>query len=273
MTTTKEISMPSLKLDTPDLAATYDQVSDKQFEHGKLLLELLHIQSGERVLDIGCGTGRLGEHVAQTLVGPRGVVVGVDPLPHRIEIARRRASSNHLAGVASSENTREFAESNSFDVAYLNSVYHWLPEKLPTLFEARRALKVGGRIGISVASLERPHELQGILQKVGRDSGLSQDLGGSAPHKVSAAQLARQLEDSGFLIDQISLRVFTDTFADADEVIAFNRSSSFGNFLAETPEDIRRRVLAALSAELNRRRTINGIVLKRRLLFAIATAA
>jgi len=265
--------MPSLKLDTPDLAATYDQVSDKQFEHGKVLLKLLRIQPGERVLDIGCGTGRLGEYVAQTLVGPNGVVVGVDPLPHRIEIARRRASPNHVTGVASSENIRAFADSGSFDVAYLNSVYHWLPEKLPTLKEARRALKTGGRIGISVASLERPHEIQTILGQIWRETGLNPDLGGSAPHKVSAAQLAAQLEEGGFHIDEISLRTFTDTFADAEAVLDFNRSSSFGNFLAEHPQDVRSRVLSALTTELDRRRTAQGIILKRHLLFAVATAA
>jgi arsenite methyltransferase len=263
--------MPSLALDTPRLAETYDVVSDKQYEHGKLLLDALRILPGDRVLDIGCGTGRLGEYVAQTLVGPTGEVVGLDPLAHRIELARRRASPNHRAEVGVSDDLGRFAEA-SFDIAYLNSVYHWLPKKLPSLLQARRVLKPGGRIGISVASLERPHDQQVVLDETLRALGISRARGGSTPHKVTAGQLARQLEDGGFLVDEIRLRTFADVFPDTDAVLAFNESSSFGNFLSEYPPELRDRAVAAYRAALERRRTSHGIVLHRRLLFAVATA-
>ena len=51
-------------LDSAELAATYDLVSVRQFNHGKILIAELGLKSGERVLDIGCGTGRLGAYVA-----------------------------------------------------------------------------------------------------------------------------------------------------------------------------------------------------------------
>jgi len=75
----------SLDLDSPELAATYDQVSVRQFNHGKVLIGALGIKPGERVLDVGCGTGRLGAYVAG-LVAPAGSVVGVDPLPLRVAL-------------------------------------------------------------------------------------------------------------------------------------------------------------------------------------------
>jgi len=264
--------MPSLTLDTPELAETYDVVSDKQFDNGKLLLEALRIRPGERVLDIGCGTGRLGEFVASTLVGPQGEVVGIDPLPHRIAIARKRASANHRPEVGVSDNLSAFAAS-SFDVAYLNSVYHWLPEKLPTLREARRVLKKGGRLGISVASRERPHDLHILLREVLAEQGLVAEGGGHTPHQVTAGQLAQQLEEGGFLVDELRVRVFTDLFPDVAAVLAFNTSSSFGNFLSGYPPEARTRALAAFTSALERRRTPAGIQLQRRLLFSVATAA
>src|SRR6187551_777044 len=64
----------SLSLDTPELARHYESVSvDRQFEAGKLLIERLAVRSGERVFDVGCGTGLLAEYVAQ-LVGANGQV-------------------------------------------------------------------------------------------------------------------------------------------------------------------------------------------------------
>jgi ubiquinone/menaquinone biosynthesis C-methylase UbiE len=261
--------MPSLLLDTPELAATYDDVSDKQFAHGKLLLAALALKPGERVLDIGCGTGRLGAYAASDLVGPTGSVDGVDPLDHRIAIARRRASPNHRVAVAGSEDLGLFADA-TFDAVWLNSVYHWLPRKQPTLREARRVLKPGGRIGISVASRERPHDQHVVLKEVLRAQGVPGPKG-SAPHKVTAAQLARQLEDAGFLVDEIRLRTFTDVFPDAQAVIAFNRSSSFGNFLDEHAPATRELLLAAFAEALERRRAADGIVLRRNLLFAVAS--
>jgi ubiquinone/menaquinone biosynthesis C-methylase UbiE len=73
-----------LSLDTPELAATYDKISVRQLEHGKELIATLNISSGERVLDIGAGTGHLAAYVSN-IVGPTGWVVGIDPLPLRIE--------------------------------------------------------------------------------------------------------------------------------------------------------------------------------------------
>jgi SAM-dependent methyltransferase len=80
----------TLTRDTPELAATYEEVSIRQFENGKQLVSALNISSGERVLDIGAGTGRLAAYVAK-IVGPSGCVVGIDPLPLRIKIAQSKA--------------------------------------------------------------------------------------------------------------------------------------------------------------------------------------
>ncbi|TMQ03590.1 MAG: methyltransferase domain-containing protein [Deltaproteobacteria bacterium] len=74
------------------LAEIYDRVSDFQFEGGKRLVERLGLEEGARVLDVGCGTGRLARWIAERLV-PRGSVVGIDPLEHRISVARSHAGT------------------------------------------------------------------------------------------------------------------------------------------------------------------------------------
>src|ERR1700677_2403733 len=65
--------------DTQDLAETYDRLSDPQLDGGKRLIERIGIKPGNRVLDIGCGTGRLVAAWIAERVGPTGTVVGIDP--------------------------------------------------------------------------------------------------------------------------------------------------------------------------------------------------
>ncbi len=56
---------------------------------GQRLIQDLAVAEGETVLDIGCGTGLLAEYIA-AIIGPGGSVIGIDPLPLRIEIAKHR---------------------------------------------------------------------------------------------------------------------------------------------------------------------------------------
>jgi ubiquinone/menaquinone biosynthesis C-methylase UbiE len=122
-------SEPGITLthDTPELAATYEEVSIRQFENGKQLVSALNISSGERVLDIGTGTGRLAAYVAK-IVGPSGCIVGIDPLPLRIEIAQSKSIQKLEAHVGRAEDLSAFADA-TFDVVYLNSVFHWVADK------------------------------------------------------------------------------------------------------------------------------------------------
>lgn len=262
--------MPSLTLDTPELAQQYDQVSDLQYEHGQFLLAGLQLKPGDALLDIGCGTGRLAELAARHHVGQGGRVVGVDPLPLRIELAAARTLPQLSFAVARGEDLSAFAD-GSFDAVLLNSVYHWLPDKAAVLNEAFRVLRPGGRIAISSASRERPHDIQRILAKVLADAGLGRgQVGGSTPYRVTHAELATQLETAGFLVDEIRLRRFADHFPNVEAVLAFSNASSFGNFLGDYLPDVRARLQAALRGTLEALATPSGVLLHRNLHFALA---
>ena len=82
------------------------------------LVELLSPQPGERVLDLGCGTGHLTARIAA-----RGAwVIGMDASPAMVEQARRNYPDLHfLVGDA-----RDFRFSEPFDAVFSNAVLHWI---------------------------------------------------------------------------------------------------------------------------------------------------
>src|SRR5260370_35856215 len=142
------VEKPTLLLDNSELARDYDRISaTRQFQSGKRLVADLAIKPGERVLDVGCGTGLLAEHIAD-LVGPEGRVLGVDPLPLRVGLALAKARPNLTFQVGDAYDLEDLPNS-SCDVVVLNAVFHWLPEKTVPLLAFARLLRRGGRIGIS----------------------------------------------------------------------------------------------------------------------------
>jgi ubiquinone/menaquinone biosynthesis C-methylase UbiE len=111
-----------------------------------LFVEQAACGAGHRVLEIGCGTGSLLLLVKKTQPGAE--VVGLDPDPNALAIARRKA---RRAGVELSLD-QGFADAlpypdGSFDRVLSSFMYHHLSRQVKeaTLREVRRVLKPGGR--------------------------------------------------------------------------------------------------------------------------------
>jgi arsenite methyltransferase len=260
----------SLELDSPELAATYDEVGTRQFNHGKILIQAVGVQPGERVLDVGCGTGRLGQYVAE-LVGPGGAVFGIDPLPLRVGIAAAK-HTRFRTSVGRAEDLSAFAD-QSFNLVYANSVFHWVSDKPRALREALRVLKPGGRIAVNSADGDHAHQSQSLVREALLEEGLSDVAAareGGHNYRVNAAELQALLEGAGFREVVVSAHTFVDDVSGADDLIRWSSSSSFGNFLTELDAGQRQRVRDRLESKLQAYRGPKGIQLERYLVFAVA---
>jgi arsenite methyltransferase len=260
----------SFELDSASLAEKYDEVSERQYNHGKLLIRDLGVKAGQHVLDIGTGTGRLAEYVAE-ITGPQGRFIGIDPLPLRIEIAKKRLAGKGKAFVGNAGDLSDFPDA-AFDIVYYNSVFHWLADKLRPLREAARVLKRGGKVGISSASKEKQHLFDILTRKVLAEQGFANEAatGASGTKKLSASEQEALFIEAGLRPVSLEIRTFVDFHPDVDSVYAFSSASSFGNFLQGIAPEKQSTLKEALSAELEKLRTPEGIRLERHLIFAVA---
>jgi ubiquinone/menaquinone biosynthesis C-methylase UbiE len=111
-------------------------------------LDVANVSSGERVLDVACGTGTLAL-AAKRRVGASGSVHGIDASPEMVERARTKAARSGLPA------TFEIATAQSlpfpdatFDVVLCTLALHHVPEdaRADAIAEMRRVVKPGGRV-------------------------------------------------------------------------------------------------------------------------------
>jgi SAM-dependent methyltransferase len=99
------------------------------------VVSLLAPQSGERILDLGCGDGVL----TQKLMAAGASVLGIDTSPEQIAAARR-------AGVdAQVLDARDLAFPPVFDAVFTNAALHWMKRPEAVIAGVARALRRGGR--------------------------------------------------------------------------------------------------------------------------------
>jgi ubiquinone/menaquinone biosynthesis C-methylase UbiE len=113
-----------------------------------ILVELAQPRTGERVIDIACGTGIIAR-TAATRVGPAGAVVGIDLNPGMLGVARSLSSTGSLQWQEASADKLPFPD-GSFDVVYCQLGLQFFPDRAAALHEMRRVSSANGRLALMV---------------------------------------------------------------------------------------------------------------------------
>ncbi|MEK6289557.1 MAG: methyltransferase domain-containing protein [Acidobacteriota bacterium] len=117
--------------------ALYDGKNAFVWKYGKGVMELLAPRSGERILDLGCGTGHLTNQIA--LVGAE--VTGMDKSTTMIEAARELYPNLRFEIADASD----FHFDQPFDAVFSNAAIHWMKDQQAVARCIWEALKPGGR--------------------------------------------------------------------------------------------------------------------------------
>jgi trans-aconitate 2-methyltransferase len=128
-------------------AGKYRRASDHQQTWGERLISELHLTGSERVLDLGCGEGRLTAMLARQT--PHGYVLGIDASQNMIDLARHSHAGDNLEFRLMDINDMDFQ--GEFDVIFSNATLHWVKDHGRMLTRVHRALRPCGFIRFSFA--------------------------------------------------------------------------------------------------------------------------
>lgn len=176
----------------------------------KGLLEQADLSTGEKVLDVACGTG-IVTRLAAKQVGETGSVTGLDINPGMLAVARSVSNSDHQIEWHESSAEKMPLPDESFDVVTCQAGLQFMEDKSAALQEMYRVLVPGGRICLNVPG--RSGELfQIFIEELGNH--ISPEAAGFAGQVFSLhdEDILRQLmEETGF--QNIDLRTYKKTFA------------------------------------------------------------
>ena len=143
-------------------AARYHRISAPQFDWGQRVLARLQPAGGERILDLGCGTGRITHEMSASM--GHGTVIGADLSGAMLAVARASRGgdpSRHVAYVQASGTALPFRE--AFDAVFSAATLHWIRDHAAVFASVHGSLRPGGRF---VAQCGGAGNLRGLLEQV-----------------------------------------------------------------------------------------------------------
>jgi trans-aconitate methyltransferase len=178
-------------------AALYDDKHSFVWKYGAGVLELLAPQPGERILDLGCGTGHLTAQIA--VAGAEAI--GIDKSAAMLDEARKQYP--HLR--FEQADAIDFAFDEPFDAVFSNAVLHWVIEPERAVACIARALKPGGRFVAEFGGKGNMTAINGAIVQALKAAGHLENAARSFWYFPSVGDYATLLERHGLEVTSAQL--------------------------------------------------------------------
>lgn len=236
-------------------AERYHELSDPQVAWGLRVLERMELRGDERVLDAGCGTGRLTAALRARV--PRGSVTALDLSERMVSAARGtlRAESDSPPEAASTEvlcaDLLALPFTREFDLVFSTATFHWVLDHERLFGELSSVLAPGGRLtaqcggGPNIA-----RTLQRATSAVSAEPFSPYFRDWRPRWQFAMPEVTRErLESAGFTDVRCWLEETPVTFRDAERHRAFLETVVMRHFLAALPSAALRDRLLDLMTE------------------------
>ncbi len=159
------------------------------------VVEWLAPQSGEQILDLGCGDGQLTTRLAAT----GAVVTGVDASPSMIAAAKTRG----INAITGNAEALPFPDA-TFDAVFSNAALHWVRNHDAMMTEVHRVLRPGGRFVAEMGGHGNVAAILVALMAVLSRHGYADAESGINYYPTPQSYRSR-LERHGFTVERIEL--------------------------------------------------------------------
>lgn len=219
-------------------ATAYHKVSGPQVGWGRKVLSRLSVRGDERVIDAGCGTGRLTAELMARL--PSGRLLAIDRSWNMLVTAQANLRPDFGPRVSFAQvSLPDMPIHDWADLVFSTATFHWIPDH-PALFAGIfAALRSGGRLFAQCGggpNLQHAHELAEAVMH--RDPFAPFFAAWPGPWTFAYAEESRaRLEAAGFMDVVTGLEAAPTTLVDEDSYREFVTTVIYHPHLAQLPDE------------------------------------
>ena len=234
-------------------ASGYGRISGLQQAMAAEVLALLDLRGSERVLDVGCGNGKVTAEIASRV--PQGSVVGVDSSADMIASARHQFGPGALPNLRFEvADARQLPFRHEFDLVVSFNALHWVPEQEQALRSIHSALRSAGRAQLRLVPAGKRKSLENVIEDTRLSSRWARYYRGfNDPYlHLTPEQYQALAEQNGFRIERVHTEAKAWDFQSRSGFAAFG-SVTFIEWTQFLPESER---LAFINDVLDRYRSV-----------------
>jgi len=211
-------------------ARTYDRVAVPMTRWGSIVLDRLPLAGDERVLDAGCGSGRVTEMLAERL--PHGSVVALDGSASMVEAARDRLErfGDRVEYVVA--DLGQPLPIAPVDAVLSTATFHWVPDHDALFRNLAGVLRPGGRLVAQCGGAGNIATIEAVLRTVG-------DGWVGVHHFETPEATNRRLEAAGFVDIDCWLNDEPTAMEPGDPFRSYLRTVVLGAHLERLPPEDR----------------------------------
>ncbi|NHI92864.1 MAG: class I SAM-dependent methyltransferase [Candidatus Lokiarchaeota archaeon] len=250
-------------------ASFYNEKSIEQYKLGLNLLNELEFHENEKILDLGCGTGKLSIAMAERY--PSCEIIGIDLDQNMINQAKMNLKKEKINNISFlTVDFLKYTPNFLFDVIFSNSVIHWIDDKKAVFQKIKEILNTNGRVGIQMPSSNNLSEITTLFIKPIENLNLQNyfEHWRFPMKRISQKKLKSIIDQLEFSNIKIIERDVGINFKNFEELLDFLQSAPLRPIISYIPDDLKKDYLESLLKILKEQgKNILNVTMKRIFIF------